>query len=149
MRIQFREVDQFNCWIWIRFAQIPGKGERNYLDGIFDSWYVLGRLGGFNSENLQVHESGADLSWIDYDNDQNTQSLPALMHNLGEMEYQGDWARCWVDFGTSDNLSIDILINALKQIDKDLVQIEELYIGGINQDWDVDEHPDAIFKEYE
>ena len=28
------------------FAEVPSQGERNYVDGIFDSWYVLGRLGG-------------------------------------------------------------------------------------------------------
>ena len=51
MYIIFREVDPFNCWIWIRFSESPTQDEKNYLDGVFDSWYVLGRLGGFNSEN--------------------------------------------------------------------------------------------------
>ena len=67
MNIIFREVDPFNCWIWIRFAESPTQDEKNYLDGVFDSWYVLGRLGGFNSENLQTHEEGSDLSWMSYD----------------------------------------------------------------------------------
>ena len=68
MNIVFREVDPFNCWIWIKFFEIPTEAEKNYLDGVFDSWYVLGRLGGFNSENLQTHEEGSDLSWMSYDN---------------------------------------------------------------------------------
>ena len=67
MNIVFREVDPFNCWIWIRFTESPTQDEKNYLDGVFDSWYVLGRLGGFNSENLQTHEEGSDLSWMSYD----------------------------------------------------------------------------------
>jgi len=113
MNIIFREVDPFNCWIWIRFSESPTQDEKNYLDGVFDSWYVLGRLGGFNSENLQTHEEGSDLSWMSYDNEQKNASLPALMHNLGIMEYQNLWGRCWVDFGTSDSISIDILINSL------------------------------------
>ena len=46
MQVRFREIDPFNCWIWLRFAEVPSQGERNYVDGIFDSWYVLGRLGG-------------------------------------------------------------------------------------------------------
>ena len=54
MDIRFREVDPFNCWLWIRFSEPPSQGERNYVDGVFDSWYVIGRLGGFNAENLQV-----------------------------------------------------------------------------------------------
>ena len=90
MNVRFREVDPFNCWIWIRFAESPTQAEKNYLDGVFDSWYVLGRLGGFNSENLQTHEEGSDLSWMSYDNDQKNVSLPALMHNLGQLEYNNE-----------------------------------------------------------
>ena len=147
MNIIFREVDPFNCWIWIRFSESPTQDEKNYLDGVFDSWYVLGRLGGFNSENLQTHEEGSDLSWMSYDNDQKNSSLPALMHNLGIMEYQNLWARCWVDFGTSDSLSIDILINSLNEISNNYVKIEELIIGGENNDWAIEEHDDLVFKD--
>ena len=97
MDVHFREVDPFNCWIWIRFLEVPSQGERNYIDGIFDSWYVLGRLGGFNAENLQATKEGSDWSWRSYDKQQAFNTLPALMHNLGEVEYQGNWGRCWVD----------------------------------------------------
>ena len=146
MNIKFREVDPFNCWIWIKFFEIPTEAEKNYLDGVFDSWYVLGRLGGFNSENLQTHEEGSDLSWMSYDNDQKESALPALMHNLGVMEYQNLWSRSWVDFGTSDSLSIDILINALNEISNNYVKIDELIIGGENSDWSIEEHEDLVFK---
>ena len=64
MDVRFREVDPFNCWIWIRFAHPPGPGERAYVETAFDSWFFLGKLGGFNAENLQAHEAGADLSWL-------------------------------------------------------------------------------------
>ena len=67
------------------------------------------------------------------------------MHNLGEFEFNECWARCWVDLGTSDLIAIDVLINVLKQMDVDVVKIEELIIGGVNQDWPVEEHQDAIF----
>ena len=86
MDVRFREVDPFNWWLWLRFSEIPSQGERNYLDGVFDSWYVIGRLGGFNAENLQVHEEGADLSWMGYDNDEANALIPALMHNMGQRE---------------------------------------------------------------
>ena len=92
----------------------PSQGERNYVDGVFDSWYVIGRLGGFNAENLQVHDAGSDLSWMTYDNDGAESAMPALMHNMGQLEYQNDWGRCWVDLGTSDGVAIDVLINALR-----------------------------------
>ncbi len=67
------------------------------------------------------------------------------MHNLGQLEYQNEWARCWVDMGTSDAIALDVLINALTQVNSDLVKLEKLVIGGVNEDWSVDEHPDAIF----
>ena len=145
MRVRFREVDPFNCWLWLRFSEIPSQGERNYVDGIFDSWYVLGRLGGFNAESLQVHEEGDELSWMSYESEEGTGVMPALMHNMGQMEYQQDWARCWIDLGTSDGIALDVLINALRQLDSDVVQLEELLIGGVNDDWPVEEHPDRVF----
>ena len=145
MRVRFREVDPFNCWVWLRFSEIPSQGERNYVDGIFDSWYVLGRLGGFNAESLQVHEEGDELSWMNYETEETTGVMPALMHNMGQMEYQQDWARCWIDLGTSDGIALDVLINALRQLDSDVVQLEELLIGGVNDDWPVEDHPDSVF----
>ncbi|WP_115126389.1 DUF3531 family protein [Synechococcus sp. GEYO] len=145
MRVRFREVDPFNCWVWLRFSEIPSQGERNYVDGIFDSWYVLGRLGGFNAESLQVHEEGDELSWMSYETEEATGVMPALMHNMGQMEYQQDWARCWIDLGTSDGIALDVLINALRQLDSDVVQLEELLIGGVNDDWPVEDHPDSVF----
>ena len=145
MDVRFREVDPFNCWLWLHFADVPSQGEQNYVDGIFDSWYVIGRLGGFNAENLQVHEEGADLSWITYDNEDARSVIPALMHNMGQLEYQGCWARCWVDLGTSDAVALDVLINALQQIDSDVVQLDAVWIGGVNDDWPVEPHPDSIF----
>ena len=145
MNVTFREIDPFNCWIWLGFKEVPSQGEKNYVDALFDSWYVLGRLGGFNAENLQVHEQGNELSWISYEDEEAQSVLPALMHNLGQLEYQGLWARCWLDFGTSDPLGLDILINSLQQVNKDFVEISQIYIGGVNEDWPVEDHPDAIF----
>ena len=146
MKVVFREIDPFNCWIWLRFLEIPNQGEKNYIDALFDSWYVVGRLGGFNAENLQVHDQGNELSWMNYENEDAERIMPSLMHNLGQIEYQAEWARCWVDLGTCDPLAIDILLNSLRQVDNDFVQISEIFVGGINNDWPVDEHPDAIFS---
>jgi hypothetical protein len=147
MQIQFREFDPFNCWIWLRFSNPPGQGERSYVETVFDSWFFLGKLGGFNAENLQVHEEGADVSWMAYDADDAERAMPALMHNMGEMEYLDDWARCWLDLGTSDAVALDVLINTLRQLNCDVVQIEELLIGGINEDWPVEHHPDSLFPQ--
>lgn len=145
MEIRFREFDPFNCWLWLRFSNPPGQGERGYIETTLDSWFFLGKLGGFNAENLQVHEEGAEVSWMGYDAETAERAMPALMHNMGEIEYQGSWARCWVDLGTSDGFALDVLINTLRQIDSDVVQIEELLIGGVNDDWPIEEHPDSLF----
>ena len=145
MEIRFREFDPFNCWIWLRFNHAPGQGERGYVDTVFDSWFFLGKLGGFNAENLQVQEEGAELSGMAYDADTAACAMPALMHNMGEMEYRGEWARCWLDLGTSDALALDVLINTLRQLDTDVVEIVELLIGGVNDDWPVEDHPDSLF----
>ncbi|MEN9496781.1 MAG: hypothetical protein RLZZ137_1821, partial [Cyanobacteriota bacterium] len=112
---------------------------------VFDSWFFLGKLGGFNAENLQVQEEGAELSGMAYDADVAARAMPALMHNMGEMEYRSEWARCWLDLGTSDALALDVLINTLRQLDTDVVEIEELLIGGVNDDWPVEDHPDNPF----
>ena len=145
MEVQFREIDPFNCWIWLRTPDPLGQGERGYIETAFDSWFFLGKLGGFNAENLQVHEEGVELSWMRYDDDEAERAMPALMHNMGPMEYQGCWARCWVDMGTSDALGLDVLINVLRQLSNDVVEIEQLLIGGLNDDWPIEEQPGAMF----
>jgi hypothetical protein len=139
MQVRFREVDPFNCWIWLRFSHVPGQGERGYVETAFDSWFFLGKLGAYNAENLQAHESGGDLGWLVYEAEEADRAMPALMHSMGGMEYQGPWARCWVDLGTSDGFGLDVLINALRQLDTEVVEIEELLIGGVNDDWPVDD----------
>jgi hypothetical protein len=146
MEVRFREIDPFSCWIWLRYAHPPGQGERDYVEGVFDSWFVLGKLGGFNAECLPAHEAGADLSWLAYDGEEAERALPSLMHDLSAFEYQGEWGRCWVDLGTSDALALDVLINALRQLDRDVIEILELVIGGVNEDWPVEEIESAFLR---
>ncbi|MBD2327487.1 DUF3531 family protein [Alkalinema sp. FACHB-956] len=137
MQVEFREFDQFNLWIWLKFPTVPSEMEKQYVEEVFSSWFYLGKLGGFNAENVQVQEIGLEISYLPYDNDQADNSMMALMHNMGEFEYEGSWARCWFDLGTSDALAIDILINALNQLSRDFVGIERLVVGGENEDWQI------------
>ena len=138
MEIQFREFDPFDLWIWLKFSTVPSNGEKQYVEEVLDSWFFLGKLGGFNAENLQVNDVGIDISYLNYDTDMADSSMMALMHNMGDVEYEGLWARCWLDLGTSDALSLDVLINVFTQLSKEFVAIEKLIIGGENQDWPVD-----------
>ena len=148
MKIEFREINPFDVWIWLRFSTVPSEREKQFVEELFDSWFYMGKLGGFNAENLQVQETGLDISYLHYDQDGYQNSLLALMHNMGDFEYNGDWARCWFDLGTSDAIALDLLINALTQLGQEYVTIDEIYIGGENADWPIensDSRPSFIY----
>ncbi len=139
MKVQFREFNPFDVWIWLEFSTIPSMVEKQYIEELFDSWFFLGKLGGFNAENLQVQEMGIEISYMKYSQEVSAQSMMAVMHNMGEVEYQGLWGRCWFDLGTSDALAIDILVNSFQRLNEEFVKIEKLIIGGQNEDWLVPE----------
>lgn len=138
MEILFRQCNPFDIWIWFQFETVPSYAERQYIEEIFDSWFLLGKLGGFNAENLQVQETGVELDYLTYDQETANNSMMALMHNMGEIEYQGTWGRCWFDLGTSDAFALDVLINAFRNLSQEYVVIKKLIIGGENENWPVD-----------
>lgn len=137
MQVQFREFNPFDVWIWLEFDMLPSEREKQYVEEVFASWFFIGKLGGFNAENLQVQDVGLEISYLDYDEAAASDTFVALMHNMGEFEYEANWMRCWFDLGTSDAIALDILINALNQFSRDYVNIERLIIGGENEDWPV------------
>lgn len=137
MQVQFREYNPFDVWIWLKFETVPSPVEQQYVEELFDSWFFIGKLGGFNAERLQVQEEGLEISYMEYESDTSDRNLMALMHNMGEFEYQGTWGRCWFDLGTSDAIALDILINSLEQLSREYVKIEQVVIGGQNDDWEV------------
>jgi hypothetical protein len=145
MQVEFREFDPFSVWMWIEFPLQPSDRERQYIEEVFNSWFFIGKLGAFNAENLQVQDTGLDISYMEYDDDTAESSMMSLMHNMGEFEYVGNWGRCWFDLGTSDALAIDILVNALKQLNKDYVQMARIIIGGENEDWQIPERENPDF----
>eukprot|EP00878_Enallax_costatus_P018782 GHUV01019794.1.p3 GENE.GHUV01019794.1~~GHUV01019794.1.p3 ORF type:complete len:117 (-),score=34.47 GHUV01019794.1:1304-1654(-) len=53
-RITFRDVDVFDMWVWIEMLVPPSERERELLQNTVRSWFVVGKLGGYNSGNLQV-----------------------------------------------------------------------------------------------
>jgi hypothetical protein len=137
MEVTFREFNPFNVWFWMEFKTVPSSKEMDLIGELFASWFFLGKLGAFNAENMQVQETGLDLSYLDYDNSQN--SMVALMHNMGDVEYLGTWGRCWFDLGTSDAIALDILINSLQTLCKEYLELDRLIIGGENEDWPIEE----------
>jgi hypothetical protein len=147
MEVEFREVDSFDLWFWIEFENVPSPMEQQYLEELFQSWFYLGKLGGFNAENLQVQETGIDLSYLEYDNEAAENALMSPMHNMSDFEYLGTWGRCWFDLGTSDFIALDILLNSLRQLSKNFVQIQRIIIGGENENWQVDRRNRTIFDD--
>lgn len=147
MEIQFRDFNPFDLWIWVEFPGVPAQMEQQYLEEVFNSWFYLGKLGGFNAENLQIQETGVDISFMDYDIDAAESSFMAPMHNMGDFQYLGNWARCWFDLGTSDLIALDVLINALQQLSKEYIEISRLIIGGQNPDWPIDDQNNSRFVE--
>jgi len=147
MKVQFREFNPFDLWIWVEFETIPSSGEQQYLEELFNSWFYLGKLGAFNAENLQVQDMGVDISYMDYDTEAAERVMMAPMHNMADFQYQGTWGRCWFDLGTSDLIALDILINSLIQLSKEYLQIKRLIIGGENEDWKVENKRQSMFAE--
>ena len=148
MQVHFRECDFFNLWIWLEFDTVPSIAEQQYVEEILNSWFFIGKLGGFKAENLQVQETGVDISYFDYDEEESARSLVSLMHNMADVEFKGLWSRCWFDLGTADALSLDVLINTMRQFSEDYVEIRQIVIGGENEDWPVPkENPEAAFPE--
>ncbi len=139
MEVQFREFDPFDVWFWLEFSNVPSSGEIQYVEEVFNSWFYLGKLGAFNAENIQIEETGIDISYLHYQQENLEETMMAPMHNMGNFEYLGNWGRCWFDLGTSDLIALDILINALFQLSKDYIEIKTLVIGGQNPDWPIDE----------
>lgn len=137
MQVQFREFNPFDLWIWLEFETIPSPMEQQYIEEVFNSWFYLGKLGAFNAENLQVQDRGVEISYMDYATDIADSIMMAPMHNMGDLQYQGLWGRCWFDLGTSDLIALDILINALTQLDKEYLRVKQLIIGGENEDWPI------------
>ena len=147
MEVKFREFNPFDLWIWLEFDHVLSQMEKQYLEELFDSWFYLGKLGGFNAENLQIQETGIDISYMQYDQDYADNAMMSPMHNMGDLEFLGNWGRCWFDLGTSDLIGLDILINALRELSKEYVVIEQFIIGGENEDWPVGEKTEEQFSE--
>ena len=145
MEIQFREFNPFDLWIWLEFPTVPSRMEKQYIEELLNSWFYLGKLGGFNAENILVQDAGIEISYMDYDSSQLDNALMSPMHNMGDIEYLGVWGRCWFDLGTSDLIAIDVLINSIYQLSKEFVPINKIIIGGQNEDWAINEDNKSMF----
>lgn len=142
MEVTFREVDQFDLWVWLELYRPPAPSDLDNLQEVINSWFLLGRLGGYNSANLQVlYSQSDDLTDLDYEagGDSEAAGLTSSLHDMSPVETQGSWARFWVDLGTADELALDVLINTLTNFSREGLGIKTLVVGGANDDWEVPE----------
>ncbi|GJU71433.1 putative reverse transcriptase domain-containing protein [Tanacetum coccineum] len=69
-----------------------------------------------------------------YDADKGFNVMPSSFHDIGDVEFQDNWGRVWVDIGTSDYFALDVLLKCLtypvyfafedKDLDKVLADIK-------------------------
>jgi len=140
MLVKFSEFRSNNLWIWVESHNSIAEQEEPLIDEVFKAWFVLGKLGGFNSDNMQVQSNFFEVSHMKYDMEQaNGESdVPScVFHAMGGPEYKGRWARAWFDLGSADEMAVDILINAFIQLSREYFGIKTLVIGGENaaKDW--------------
>ncbi|WP_218081165.1 DUF3531 family protein [Anthocerotibacter panamensis] len=129
MEVEFKKAVWSKLWIYLEFTTAPNEAEQQYIQQLFESWYTLGLLGGFNATATPIQNSEVeDLSHLEYPAHQ--ERLPSLMHNMGEVEFQQHWARCWFDLGTADALALDILINALDTLSHEYASLKRVIVGG-------------------
>jgi len=135
-KVVFRDFNPTDSYIWIELYAAPTDKDLDFIGRTIRSWYVLGRLGGFNSTNLQLTELGVNEK-LSYSLAQASKALPSSFHDISNVEFQDNLGRFWVDMGTADVLALDILINALLGLNSDYVGIKQLVFGGARfGDWE-------------
>ncbi|CAI5981354.1 unnamed protein product [Closterium sp. NIES-64] len=105
MQVAIKEIDPFDMYIWFELHKTPSEDDMNTLGSVIRAWYVVGKLGGYNSANLQLMQ-GDESSKYKYDVGTAASALPALMHNVGDLEFQDNLGRIWLDIGTANTLSL-------------------------------------------
>jgi hypothetical protein len=145
-KITFRKVEDYSyMWVWVEFSDYPTNRVKENFEDAIKSFYITGKLGGFNSLNLQIFYAGeVELSWFKYNNEEIHSKIPACFHELGTIEFKGCWTRFFLDMGTTDELSIDILINVLIGFSKDFATITQVILGGENIDWTTPTSPSRL-----
>jgi hypothetical protein len=92
--VAFRQVDPFKLWVWVQLLDAPSSREQDLLESCVKAWFMIGKLGGFNSGNLQVfHNADEDQSFFEYNNEEGEQNMGSFLHDVGEVEFKGAWAR--------------------------------------------------------
>ena len=50
--------------LWFELHEAPTPEQRELLEAVINSWFTVGRLGGFNAQNLQVRSLVLEASTV-------------------------------------------------------------------------------------
>ena len=128
-------IDPFAVTLWFESSTPWTPDAADLLDGVLTAWFLLGRLGGFNSSNLQLSR-GDGIAARSYDAALLPSASLATLHDCGEVETRGTLARASVNLGTADELALDVLANALGTLARDAVpSLTRFVVGGDRPEW--------------
>ncbi|KAM4097426.1 hypothetical protein ACJW30_08G181000 [Castanea mollissima] len=128
-KVSFRDFNPLDSYIWFELYGAPSDRDVDLIGGVIQSWYVMGRLGAFNSANLQLANSSMEYNPL-YDANKGFNVMPSSFHDISDVEFQDNWGRFWVDLGTSDYFAIDVLLNCLTVLSSDYLGIQQIVFGG-------------------
>ncbi|GAU43889.1 hypothetical protein TSUD_399370 [Trifolium subterraneum] len=128
-KVTFRDFNPFDSFIWFEFYGSPSDRDVYLIGSVIQAWYVMGRLGAFNSSNLQMSNSSMEYDPL-YDSDKGFKVMPSSFHDIGDVEFQDNWGRVWVDLGTADYVAIDVLLNCLTGLSSEYLGIQQIVFGG-------------------
>lgn len=135
-KVNFRDFNPMDSYIWFELYGAPSDRDVHLIGSVFQAWYVMGRLGAFNSSNLQLANSSMDYNPL-YDSEKAAGVLPSSFHDISDVEFQDNWGRVWVDLGTSDFFSIDVLLNSLTVLSAEYLGLKQVVFGGPRMgDWE-------------
>lgn len=135
-KVSFRDFNPTDSYIWFELYGAPTDRDVDLIGSVIQSWYVMGRLGAFNSSNLQLANSSMDHDPM-YDEDKGFKVMPSSFHDISDVEFQDNWGRVWVDLGTSDIFAVDVLLNCLTVLSSEYLGIQQVVFGGRSMgDWE-------------
>ncbi|KAL3635070.1 hypothetical protein CASFOL_022124 [Castilleja foliolosa] len=135
-KVSFRDFNPLDSCIWFELYGSPSDRDVDLLGSVIQSWYVMGRLGAFNSANLQLASSSIEYDPL-YDADKGFKVMPSSFHDISDVEFQDNWGKVWVDLGTADFFCIDVLLNCLTVLSSEYLGIQQVVFGGRRMgDWE-------------
>ncbi|KAK1257095.1 hypothetical protein QJS04_geneDACA019246 [Acorus gramineus] len=135
-KVSFRDFNPLDSYIWFELYGAPSDRDVDLVGSVFQAWYVMGRLGAFNSSNLQLSNASMDFNPL-YDEDKGATAMPSSFHDISDVEFQDNWGRVWVDLGTSDFFAVDVLLNCLTVLSSEYLGIQQVVFGGRRMgDWE-------------